>query len=160
MNNAHEQVVIAGIPIGYSDERRGPILQAFAQRGAEPSATTLANMRSGVTSGYHIERIAAAVQILLQDDASKKNTMYSQIAKAGTAERVPLERHPQSFNSKGFIDRVSFEVGMTEIRTRRALRVMRAEVVFISDAATPTDRQAIFGLFLPAAEKYFDHPNE
>lgn len=142
---ATERLTVAGIYLGKKGDRRAPVLTTFAQRGVELRPKTIADFRAGRSNGARTERIAKAAEVLLSNNAKRKNATYLAIAEIGLELRTNQIRYPNRFTSFGFTQVVASHLHIPEGLLRRVITAMRADIVFSSQ-----DLQ----LFLPVAERY------
>ncbi len=122
---------VANIPLGGSREPVKPVLDALEVRGVKVHSTTVRRIRGGFTGGTMVGERAIAWEIIQQDDASKKNNLYTVIAQKGLDTRRP-QKPPKSykFNAVGFVEGIARDLNIRPQVIRRLMRAMRVDMVY------------------------------
>lgn len=132
---------IAGISIGEKLTSLAPVVSAISDRGVVISRGAVTNWRNGKASGSRVVYKINAAEV---SDGSKKDYAYWSLARAAVGARRPGGRFREHLlSSANFTEDVARDINIAPQQVRKALRAIRAEIVF-GYKELDNDHQQIF----------------
>lgn len=140
--------VIGGIPVGEKGEPVSLVLDnLFSQYGITVHHATVSQWRRDRKPGTRIEYQISAATTLRDDDGFHKDCIYLAIARAGVRVRKPgVQYRKGCFLSDGYTQAIADYVALGHQQVRKAIRAMRAEIVFEPDRLNEDHRQIFDGV--------------
>lgn len=138
---------VGGIPVGIKGTSLLPVLDSLSQYGITVHEATVSQWRNDTKPGTRIEYQISAAKILKDDDGLHKDYTYLAIAKSGVRLRRTGARYRKGcFVSDHYTENIAAETKLGDQYVRRALRAMRAEIVFEPDQLDEDHRQIFNGV--------------
>lgn len=122
---------IDGISVGEKLTPRAPIVSAISALGVKVSRDSVSNWRTGRASGQRVVYKINAAKVLQEDDGLNKDYTYLSLARASVkARRSGGGFREHVFSSANFTEDVAKSINMASQQARKAIRAIRAEIVF------------------------------
>lgn len=151
MGRIQEVAQRQGIPIEDKSVGADLVVEMLCNKGVVVGRDAIYNVRSGRKTGNRIGWKLEALETL-QGTASRKDSLYYEMADAGVLARETNQRG--HYSPVNFSKAIAQELDITEPNINRCLRAMRAEMVL---SHTEDDGPNVIEAFRDAAREYISH---
>lgn len=156
MRNNEGGKFLGRIPVGNKGDPRRPVVEALAERGIFRSREFVSTLRAGVTEAERTRQLDRAIDVLLRNDASGKNTSYKAITETGIRCRKKLLSNPRRYSSEGYTESIAQHFSMPSYLLRRLELLARADMVFSMEMAHSQEERRFAERFQEVAYEFID----